>query len=53
MVQLLSEGGGGGVVSDCLFSIELIELIETHITFYFPISPSEYAHEGTSIRGLK
>ena len=38
---------GGGVVSDCLFSIE------THITCDFPISPSESAHEGTSIRGLK
>ena len=39
--------GGGGVVSDCLF------FIETHITCDFPISPSESAHEGTSIRGLK
>ena len=38
---------GGGVVSNCLFPIE------THITCDFPISPSESAHEGTSIRGLK
>ena len=31
-------GGGGG--------------IETHITCDFPVSPSESAHEDTSIRGL-
>ena len=52
-----SQGGGGGsnffqrrgVVSNCIFSIET----HIHVTCDFPISPSESAHEGTSIRGLK
>ena len=42
-----SREGGGVFVSNCLFPIE------THITCDFPVSPSESAHEDTSIRVLK